>query len=105
MYTTMMAASFWFHPASSTPTGVNRMRAAVFFTALGAIVGWPFAAAIGIPIIFEQLTSFGGEIIPQNERAGWHKRRVVRLTMAIAGSALIAVSLRQEPHETKPRIL
>jgi len=91
MYTTMLAASYWFHPATSTPTGIRRMRWAVFYTAVGAIVGWPFAAALGIPIIFEQLLVAGGEIVPPADRPAWSARRRSNLIFAIAAAALVAV--------------
>lgn len=92
MYTTMLAASYWFHPATSTATGVHRMRLAVFFTALGAIVGWPFAAALGVPIIIEQLFFAGGEIVAPADRGIWSTRRATNLAFAIAGSSWICVS-------------
>jgi len=38
MKTTMMAIGFWY---------IGNISGAVFFTALGALVGWPFAAALG----------------------------------------------------------
>jgi alpha-1,2-mannosyltransferase len=101
MHTTMMAASYWFHPATSTQAGVRRMRLAVFFTALGAIVGWPFAAALGIPIIFEQLFVAGGEIVIPGARSVWAVRRRNNLIIAIIGSALIAVSCKGKPQDLK----
>lgn len=92
MYTSMLAASYWFHPATSTATGKKRVYMAVFFTALGAIVGWPFAAALGIPIIFEQLLCSGGEIVEPAARSSWRVRRMNTLVKAILASACLAVS-------------
>lgn len=88
MHTTMLAASFWFHPATSTATGVRRMFGAVFATALGAIVGWPFAAALGVPIVLEQLFAPGGEIVQPEQRASWGARRATMLTGAVVLSGL-----------------
>lgn len=92
MYTTMLASSWWFHPATSTPTGTKRAYLATFAYALGAIVGWPFSAALGIPFIFEQLSLTGGEIAVGKERSSLMAARWERLGKAVAVGATIAVS-------------
>ncbi|KAL7421010.1 mannosyltransferase [Cryptotrichosporon argae] len=91
MYTTTLASAYWFHPATSTPTGRRRMYAATAFFALGAIVGWPFAAALGVPFVIEQLFLSGGEVVPPAQRLVWGSKRVADLVKAVALAALIAV--------------
>lgn len=51
MYTTMLALSFWFSR--------NSVFLPVFFVALGSLVGWPFAAALGIPIAYNLVMNQG----------------------------------------------
>ncbi|WVN87816.1 uncharacterized protein L203_103011 [Cryptococcus depauperatus CBS 7841] len=91
MYTTMLASSFWLEPANSTPRGTARAYRATFCYALGAIVGWPFSAALGIPFVFEQLFVGAGEIIPKQMTGKWTAKRFDTMIKAVSLSALIAV--------------
>ncbi|WVQ81367.1 hypothetical protein IAT38_003490 [Cryptococcus sp. DSM 104549] len=91
MYTTMLAYSWAFHPASSTYEGNRRTYRATFCFALGAIVGWPFSAALGIPFVIEQLFMSGGEIVPGPLLSAWRSRRWERMFKAVAIGAGIAI--------------
>ncbi|WVQ74450.1 hypothetical protein IAR50_004051 [Cryptococcus sp. DSM 104548] len=91
MYTTMLASTFWFKPANSTPQGVTRTYRATFFYGLGAIVGWPFSAALGIPLVFEQLFLSGGEIVPPAAVSQWRAKRWDTMARAAAFAACIAI--------------
>ncbi|TXT09120.1 hypothetical protein VHUM_02594 [Vanrija humicola] len=91
MYTTALAASEWFHPATSTRTGVNRAFRATLFTAIGAIVGWPFAAALGIPFVLEYAFLAAGETVLPKDRLPWGSKRLSTLVGAIVVSAAVAI--------------
>ncbi|WVR08923.1 hypothetical protein IAU60_005982 [Kwoniella sp. DSM 27419] len=91
MYTTMLASSYWFHPATSTPTGSRRAYAATLFFALGAIVGWPFSAALGIPFVFEQLFLSGGETVAPAQKSNWMAYRWETVIKAVLAGASIAI--------------
>jgi alpha-1,2-mannosyltransferase len=93
MYTTMLAASYWLHPATSTPTGITRAYRATFFVALGAIVGWPFAAALGVPFVVEQLFLTGGDVAVGQDKQALMVKRWATMGKAVALGACIAVSL------------
>lgn len=92
MYTTMLAFSYSFHPATSTPTGISRAYRATFFIALGAILGWPFSAALGVPFVVEQLFLTGGDIAVGPARSGLRITRWETMVRAVVVGASIAVS-------------
>ncbi|WVQ93059.1 hypothetical protein IAU59_000123 [Kwoniella sp. CBS 9459] len=89
MYTTMLASSFWFHPATSTVTGTGRAFYAVFLYAIGAIVGWPFSAALGIPFVVEQMFLTGGEVLAPSQKVQWMTKRWETILTAAVGSAVV----------------
>ncbi|GFZ47156.1 hypothetical protein JCM24511_04899 [Saitozyma sp. JCM 24511] len=91
MYTTMLAASYWLHPATSTPTGITRAYRATFFVALGAIVGWPFAAALGVPFVVEQLFLTGGDVAVGQDKQALMVKRWATMGKAVALGACIAI--------------
>ncbi|WRT69234.1 uncharacterized protein IL334_006218 [Kwoniella shivajii] len=91
MYTTLLASSFWFHPATSTSTGRKRAYFATFAFAVGAIVGWPFSAALAIPFVIEHLFLTGGEVILPAQKGAWMAKRWETLAKAIAVGASIAI--------------
>ncbi len=93
MYTTLLASSYWFHPATSTETGISRTYKATFFFALGAVLGWPFSAALGIPFVAEQLFLTGGEVVLDSAKGPWRSKRIETLVKAVGVAALIAVSI------------
>ena len=88
----MLAFSYSFHPATSDPTGIKRTYRATFFIALGAIVGWPFSAALGIPFVIEQLFLTGGDVAVGAERPKLTMKRWSTMLGAVSVAACIAVS-------------
>lgn len=88
----MLAASFWFHPATSTPTGIQRAKRATLCFAAGAIIGWPFTAVLGVPFVLEQLFTTGGEIATGEARLALRNKRIQTMSKAIVQAALLAVS-------------
>ena len=92
MYTTMLASSFWFHPATTTPTGTSRATRASLCFAVGAIIGWPFTAVLGVPFVIEQLFLTGGEVAVGAEKSAIRQKRLATMVKAIAIGASLAVS-------------
>jgi len=90
MYTTMLALSHAFVPPSNQDS--RRTLAAVVYFALGAVLGWPFALAIAIPFILEELFVYGADKVPARERSDWQVNRWKRLFLCGAVGALIPVS-------------
>jgi len=91
MYTTLLASSYWFHPATSTPTGTSRAYKATLLFAVGAIVGWPFSAALAIPFVLEQLFTTGGEIAVGQDKQNIMAKRWDTMLRAIALGASFSV--------------
>jgi hypothetical protein len=91
MYTTLLANSYWFHPATSTATGTSRAYKATLLFAVGAIVGWPFSAALAIPFVLEQLFTTGGEIAVGQDKQNLMAKRWDTMLRAIALGASISV--------------
>ena len=91
MYATTLACSYAFVPPASALN--QRTLAATMLFATGAIVGWPFALALAIPFVFEELFQFGGDRVPSSAKAGWMTRRWSRLFAAGATASLIAVRI------------
>ncbi|ORX39298.1 putative mannosyltransferase [Kockovaella imperatae] len=89
MYTTLLACSYSFHPATSDSIGISRIRKATFFVALGAIVGWPFSAAIGIPLVFEYLFLTGGDVAVGGARSTLTAKRWQSMISAVVISLSI----------------
>ncbi|GMK56086.1 hypothetical protein CspeluHIS016_0211420 [Cutaneotrichosporon spelunceum] len=91
MYANTLAASFWFHPATSTKTGVNRAFFATLCVAVGAIIGWPFSAALGIPFVIEYALLPAGEIVKpdSNEKLLWDQKRLSTLVGSIVVAAAV----------------
>jgi alpha-1,2-mannosyltransferase len=58
--------------------------------AFGAIVGWPFSAALGIPFVLEQLFLTGGEVAVGAERVALGSKRRETMVKAVGlGAAFI----------------
>ncbi|KAG2171665.1 hypothetical protein INT43_008045 [Umbelopsis isabellina] len=89
MITTMMAFSYVLQP----PTNFSRNRTfgATFFFGLGALLGWPFCAALGIPFVIEELSIYGremqademGNVVKLPKPANWRLKRAMRLGEAM----------------------
>lgn len=91
MYTTALAFSYSLEPASLR--NKRRTLAATLFFALGAIVGWPFALAISIPFVFEELFVYGGDRVPLEAKGSWFRQRWTRFSIAVLVASTIFVSL------------
>lgn len=91
MYTTMLALSHTFIPPSNKDS--QRTLAAVMYFTLGAILGWPFALAIAIPFVVEELFVFGADQVAAKERLEWQFNRGIRLLLCGAVAAIIPVSM------------
>jgi alpha-1,2-mannosyltransferase len=96
MYTTMLALSYAFTPSSSQDD--QRTLAAVVYFTLGAVLGWPFALAIAIPFVFEELFVFGTDHVPVKDKFDWQLNRGVTLLVCGAVAALIPVSTKSCLH-------
>ncbi|EIW67903.1 hypothetical protein TREMEDRAFT_44918 [Tremella mesenterica DSM 1558] len=93
MYTTMLAAAEWLHPSTSTPEGIKHAYRGTFFVAVGAIVGWPFSAVLGIPFVFEYLFLTGGDAVVGKERSDLYKKRWMTMSKAVIGAACVAIPI------------
>ncbi|KAI0274963.1 asparagine-linked glycosylation 9 protein isoform a [Gloeopeniophorella convolvens] len=91
MYTTTLALSYAFVPPSNQTS--HRTLAAVVLFALGAVLGWPFALALAIPFVFEELFVFGADRVPAKDRFGWQLNRATRLLLCGAVAALVPVPI------------
>ena len=74
---------------------MSRANLATLLFALGAIVGWPFSAALGLPFVFEQLFLTGGDIVVGRETETLRGKRWETMLKAVAAGASIAVSERR----------
>ena len=76
------------------PTNLQNMRRTLYATlgfATGAIVGWPFAAAVAIPFVFEELHLYGTDALPPKDRMSWRFARWRRFIVCTLVAGLIAV--------------
>lgn len=92
MYTTALAFSYALEPA--TLSNKRRTSAATVFFALGAIVGWPFALAISIPFVFEELFVYSGDRVSPQAKNSWFIQRWTRFFTAALIASLIFVRHR-----------
>ena len=86
----MFALSHAFVPPSNKD-GQRTLSAVVLFT-VGAVLGWPFALALAIPFVFEELFVFGDDTVSAKDRFNWQLNRGIRLALCGAVAALILVS-------------
>ncbi|CAE6508696.1 unnamed protein product, partial [Rhizoctonia solani] len=93
MYAATAAASFSFVPPSSSR--VQRTFAATLLFATGAIIGWPFSLLLAVPFVIEELTVYGGDIVPSSSLSKWVENRWRYLfgSGAVAASLFIPVAL------------
>ncbi|KAK2461410.1 hypothetical protein APHAL10511_005873 [Amanita phalloides] len=77
MYAVTLASAFAFAPSSMTNN--RRTLAATLFFATGGIVGWPFALALSLPFIYEELFLFSGDRVLPEQKASWMLARWRRL--------------------------
>ncbi|THH13499.1 hypothetical protein EW146_g6729 [Bondarzewia mesenterica] len=89
MYATTLACSFAFVPASNL--NGRRTFAATLLFATGAIVGWPFALAIAIPFVIEELFVFAGDRVSASAKGNWLINRWTRLLLCGGAAMQIAI--------------
>ena len=90
MYAITLAFSW-----SLKPSKTRDLRRTLFSTlayATGAIVGWPFALAVAIPFVFEELFVYGADTVTPDTRLPWTIARWTRLIACGAIASLIFVS-------------
>lgn len=69
----------------------ERTLAAVVLFTVGAVLGWPFALALAIPFVFEELFVFGDDTVSAKDRWDWQLDRGIRLLRSGAVAALTLV--------------
>ncbi len=89
MYCTTLAYSYAIAPSSSSDT--RRTLMATLSFAIGAIVGWPFALALAIPFVIEELFVYGADRVPTDTQLSWFIGRWKRLISAGLVSLLVLV--------------
>ncbi|KAF9245824.1 glycosyltransferase family 22 protein [Melanogaster broomeanus] len=89
MYTTTLAFTLSLEP-SSTKNAERTLWATLLF-AVGGIVGWPFALALSLPFVFEELFVLGGDKVDPFARGTWMVARWRRLIVAGLIAALIFI--------------
>jgi hypothetical protein len=88
MYAVTLAFAFAFSPSSMADS--RRTLAATLFFATGGIVGWPFALALSLPFILEELFLFSGDRVLPEQRASWMLARWRRLFISgLLASAIL----------------
>ncbi|KAL0581041.1 mannosyltransferase [Marasmius crinis-equi] len=89
MYTTTLASAYAIVPSTARDT--RRTLFATLLFATGAIVGWPFALALAIPFVVEELFVLSGDQVFPASRSAWMLNRWKRLFGAGFLAALIFV--------------
>ncbi|KAF8921995.1 asparagine-linked glycosylation 9 protein isoform a [Mucidula mucida] len=89
MYMSTFAFAYSIVPSSSSNT--YRTLAATISFAAGAVIGWPFALALSLPFVFEELFVFGADRVNASSRGNWMLARWKRLFGAGALAALIFI--------------
>ena len=89
MYANMVAFGFALEPTSNF--NMRRTLYATLAFAAGAIFGWPFAAAVAIPFIFEELYLFSKDTVAPKAQTSWRIARWKRLATCGFVAALLLV--------------
>lgn len=89
MFSTTFAFAQSLRPPSASDW--HRTLSATLLFATGAIVGWPFALALAIPFVLEELLMAGLDRVAVQERATWFISRFVRLVTAGLCASLVLV--------------
>ncbi|RDB28713.1 Alpha-1,2-mannosyltransferase ALG9 [Hypsizygus marmoreus] len=89
MYMIMIAFSYALdQPSYRNP---HRTLMATLSFAAGAIIGWPFALALAVPFVVEELFVFGADRVPSEVYQSWLLKRWKRLIAAGLTASLIFV--------------
>ncbi|KAJ7040287.1 glycosyltransferase family 22 protein [Mycena alexandri] len=89
MYMSTFAFSYALAPSSAQSN--RRTLAATLLFATGAIVGWPFALALSVPFVFEELFIFSADRVAPEIRMTWMLNRWKRLFSAGLTASLIFI--------------
>ncbi|KAJ3808814.1 glycosyltransferase family 22 protein [Lentinula lateritia] len=89
MYTGTLAFACSIIPSSSRES--QRTLYATLLYATGAIVGWPFALALAIPFVIEELFVYSGDKVLAASRLTWTLKRWTRLFGCGAIAALLFI--------------
>ena len=92
MYAVTLAFAFAVPPSSMADN--RRTLAATSSFAIGGIVGWPFALALSLPFVLEELFLFSGDRVLPEQKASWMFARWRRLLISgiLAGLILVRSS-------------
>jgi alpha-1,2-mannosyltransferase len=101
MYATTLAFAFSLEPPS-TKSSARTLWVTLLF-ATGAIVGWPFALALSLPFVFEELFVLGADRVDPAVRGNWMVARWRRLIAAALVAALIFASVISQ--SVKPTLM
>ena len=93
MYFVTLASAFNMEPSSSKNPKRTLVVTTLFATA--AIVGWPFALALSLPFVMEELFLYAGDIVPAVDKPKWMVSRWMRFARSVAIAALIFVRFIQ----------
>ncbi|KAG6814143.1 hypothetical protein H0H92_002138 [Tricholoma furcatifolium] len=89
MYMTMLAFSYAVdRPRYSNP---RRTLFATISFAVGAVYGWPFALALAIPFVFEELFIYGADHVTPETYKSWLYERWTRILVAGFCAAFISI--------------
>ncbi|TFL03571.1 glycosyltransferase family 22 protein [Pterulicium gracile] len=91
MYTTMLAFSYAIAPASLRNNKRTLFGTLLFAT--GGIVGWPFALALAVPFVVEELFLAGVDQPTSQSRSSWFQKRLQRLVTAGCVAALLFIPI------------
>jgi alpha-1,2-mannosyltransferase len=89
MYASTLAFAFALPPPSADNS--RRTLLVTLLYASGAIIGWPFALALAIPFVFEELFILGADRVAPSDRGSWILGRWKRLFAAGITASLIFV--------------
>ena len=89
MYANTLAFAYALQP--STEDNKRRTLFATLAFATGAIVGWPFAAAVAVPFVVEELFLNSGDKVTDETRGTWTAERWFRMIEAGVVAALLLV--------------
>lgn len=89
MYAVTLACSYAFVPSNQADG--KRTLAATLLFATGAIVGWPFALAVAVPFVLEELFLYAGDRVRADQYGSWIINRWTRLLLCGAAAAQVAV--------------
>ncbi|KAJ9119669.1 hypothetical protein QFC22_003379 [Naganishia vaughanmartiniae] len=92
MYMTMLGYAYYLRPSTNDRIGDRRVMMGTICFALGAILGWPFAALLGLPFVFEELfVKSGDEAVGEEAVFDWRVDRVGRLIKSVVFAAALAI--------------